>query len=157
MGLADPAEDLVSLVRHVRHIQRNYWSAGLALSLPRLCAQEGGFSPLHEVTPRVLAAGYMALRCVFPEIPLVLSTRESARFRDGMSQVCITRMSVASRTEVGGYGAPAEQAVGQFEVSDTRTVADFCDALRASDIEPMFKNWDAAYRGFADSPGKSTP
>jgi len=76
----------------------------------------------------------------------VLSTRESVRFRDGMAGVGISKMSVASKTSVGGYASGAVPSSGQFEVNDDRDVPAFCAMLRARGLQPVFKNWDAAYR-----------
>jgi 2-iminoacetate synthase len=87
----------------------------------------------------------LAFRICLPDVPLVLSTRESAAFRDGMAGIGISRMSVASRTTVGGYGGDADDN-GQFDVQDVRGVDEFCAALRKRGLEPVFKNWDATYR-----------
>jgi 2-iminoacetate synthase len=54
-------------------------------------------------------------------------------------------MSIASRTTVGGYAEADAASASQFEVSDDRSAEAFCAALRAKNLEPVFKNWDAAY------------
>jgi len=82
-----------------------------------------------------------------PDVDLVLSTRENPVFRDGMAGLGISRMSIASRTTVGGYHDPAGAGASQFEVSDDRSAEEFCRALRMKEIEPVFKNWDAAFNG----------
>ena len=71
---------------------------------------------------------------------------EPAKLRDGLAGVGISKMSVASRTTVGGYDHAATDEIGQFAVNDARNVEEFCAALRANGLEPVFKNWDAAYR-----------
>jgi len=76
----------------------------------------------------------------------VLSTRESQRFRDGIAGIGISKMSVASRTTVGGYADGAAPSSPQFEIDDHRGVEEFCAALRARGLQPVFKNWDAVYR-----------
>ena len=40
-----------------------------------------------------------------------------------------------------------EQSTEQFEISDNRDVSSFCNALRDKNLEPIFKNYDAMYRG----------
>ena len=40
---------------------------------------------------------------------------------------------------------PAEDQ-GQFDVQDVRDVNQFCDAMRACGLEPVFKNWDAVFQ-----------
>jgi 2-iminoacetate synthase len=54
-------------------------------------------------------------------------------------------MSIASRTTVGGYGAPETSPDGQFQVNDARDIQSFVAALRAKGLEPVFKNWDRVY------------
>ena len=61
-------------------------------------------------------------------------------------------LSIASRTTVGGYDQPERGERGQFDISDHRTAEEFCDALRARNIEPVFKNWEPVYNGPAAVP-----
>jgi 2-iminoacetate synthase len=146
LGLADPRFDILCVYRHAKHLLKTYWQAGVSISFPRIRPQLGGFQPDHEVDERLLAQIIFALRICLPEIPLVLSTREPARVRDGLAGVGISKMSVASKTTVGGYGDDSEESTEQFEISDERNIPSFCAMLRAKGLEPVFKNWDAAYR-----------
>ncbi|MFO7871747.1 MAG: 2-iminoacetate synthase ThiH [Kiritimatiellia bacterium] len=145
LGLGDPMFEAISLFQHITHIRRNFWQAGVSISFPRVRPQAGGYKPAYAVNERYLAQIIFAFRICLPDVPLVLSTRESQRFRDGMAGLGINRMSVASRTTVGGYAhEPTDN--GQFDVSDTRPVAEFCSMLRRKDLEPVFKNWDSVFR-----------
>jgi 2-iminoacetate synthase len=94
----------------------------------------------------MLAQIIFALRICLPEIPLVLSTREPRRVRDGLAGIGISKMSVASKTTVGGYSDDTEESTEQFEISDERDIPEFCAMLRSKGLEPVFKNWDATYR-----------
>ena len=153
LGLSDPVEDALCLYRHLRHLGRTYWRAGLSLSFPRMRPQTGGYEPPFPVDDQLLARIIFAFRIALPDTELVLSTRESATFRDGMAGLGITRMSVESKTTVGGYceneeGESEEQREkGQFEISDDRTAREFCAAMRAMNIDPVFKNWEPSYNG----------
>ena len=146
LGISEPLFDLLCLYRHVMHLRRNYWQAGITVSFPRVCPQIGDYTAPHPVSERFLAQAIYAFRICLPDVPLVLSTRESPRFRDGMAGVGICKMSIASRTTVGGYEAHAPSPDGQFHVNDDRDVAAFCAALRQTGLEPVFKNWDRVYR-----------
>lgn len=146
LGLAEPTADLLALGRHVRHLERRFWRGGFSVSFPRVRPQEGGFQPAYSVSDRELARVIFAFRICFPDLDLVLSTREQAGFRDGMAGLGISRMSAASRTTVGGYGSAQEARSGQFQVGDERGVPAFCAALKARGLEPVFKNWDTVYR-----------
>jgi 2-iminoacetate synthase len=147
LGLSDPVEDALSLYRHLRHLGRTWWRAGMSLSFPRMRPQTGGYEPPFAVDDYQLARMIFAFRIALPDTELVLSTRESAAYRDGMSGLGITRMSIESRTTVGGYDDPENQEKGQFEIFDDRTAKEFCAALRKKNIEPVFKNWEPAYNG----------
>lgn len=147
LGLVDPVFDLLALFRHAAHLRRKFWQAGVSISFPRMRPQFGDYEPTHPVDDKTLARHIFAFRICMPEIPLVLSTREGARFRDGIAGTGISKMSVASRTTVGGYADEEGREFGQFDISDERDVDAFCAALRAGGLEPVFKNWDAAYRG----------
>lgn len=146
LGLADPRYDLLCVYRHARHLLKTYWQAGISISFPRIQPQLGGFKADHPVDEKMLAQFVFALRIALPEIPLVLSTREPRRVRDGMAGLGISKMSVASKTTVGGYSDGSEESTEQFEISDDRNIPEFCAMLRARNLEPVFKNWDATYR-----------
>jgi len=152
LGLGDPIADAVALYRHARRLQRRHWRCGVAVSFPRLCPEPGCWQPRHPVDDALLARIIFAFRICLPDAPLVLSTREQAAFRDGVAGVGINRMSVASRTTVGGYHHATEGDSGQFVIHDTRDVDAFCRMLRQKGLEPVFKNWDAVFQPGAAKP-----
>jgi 2-iminoacetate synthase len=107
-----------------------------------------------------------ALRLLLPDAGLVLSTRESAKLRDGLIPLGITMISAGSHTEPGGYtGAGREKlhhtergrivdlaagssewaagATGQFDIADNRSPGEVADLLRRLGYEPVWKDWDA--------------
>lgn len=146
LGLSDPVLDMLCLYRHAMHLRRRFWRAGVAISFPRIQPQTGGYEPEFPVGERLLAQIIFAFRICLPDVPLLLSTRESTEFRDGMAGVGISKMSVASRTTVGGYSDGPHDDYGQFDISDERDVGAFCAMLRSKGLEPVFKNWDDVYR-----------
>ncbi len=145
LGLSDPRTELICLYRHLETLRREHWRSGVMVSFPRLCEEQGHYRAPHPVDDRQLAQYIYAFRICLPDVPLVLSTRERAVFRDGLAGVGVCRMSAASRTTVGGY-LPDDAATGrQFDVSDTRDIGAFCSMLRAQGLDPVFKNWDAVF------------
>jgi 2-iminoacetate synthase len=154
LGLGDPAADMLCLYAHARRLRRQSWRAGVALSFPRVRPQAGGYEAEFAVGDRMLARIIFAFRICLPEAPIVLSTRESAEFRDGMAGLGVCRMSAGSRTTVGGYLDARPQAGGQFDVSDERSVRDLCLALDRRGLAPVFKNWDSVYRGAGAAGGE---
>lgn len=143
LGLGDPVREALCLFAHALHLRKTYWKTGVMLSFPRLRNEAGSFAAPCPVSDRQLAQIIFAFRLCMPDVPLVLSTREPVSFRDHMAGNGISRMSVASKTTVGGYHQPVDEP-GQFDVSDTRGVDEFCAALQARNLQPVFKNWDRA-------------
>lgn len=145
LGLADPGPDAICLFRHIEYLRRNYWQGGISVSFPRVRPQPGGFMPANPVSDFFLAQLIFAFRICLPDIQLVLSTREGPAFRDGIAGVGISKMSIASKTTVGGYHHDHYAESGQFDVADTRDVDSFCKALKAKGLQSVFKNWDIVY------------
>lgn len=171
-GLADWRWEAISTAAHVQYLLRTCWKAQITISLPRLRPAAGEFQPLTHISDRELVQLVCAFRLIFPDVGLVLSTREPARLRDGLIPLGITLISAGSHTEPGGYtGAgkenthltrrgraldPAESsewaasagcptdATGQFEISDVRPVEEVAAAVRRMGYEPVWKDWDAA-------------
>lgn len=145
LGLGEPVFDMIALFNHIRHLEKHFWQGGFSVSFPRIRPQTGGYQAEFTVSDRFLMQLVCAFRISLPEIPLVLSTRESPGFRDGMAGIGISKMSVASRTTVGGYHEHAERSGGQFSVSDTRDVDAFLYVLENKGLQPVFKNWDSTF------------
>ena len=146
LGLSNPTYDLIALYRHAHHLLKNYWQAGVTISFPRIKPQMGDFKALYPVDEKMLAQAIFAMRICLPNVPLLLSTRESESIRDGLAGLGISKMSVASKTTVGGYSKSVKDSTEQFSISDERSVSEFCHILRLKGFEPVFKNYDAIYR-----------
>lgn len=164
-GLAPWQQDAVALAAHVEYLLKHCWQAQISVSFPRLRPAAGEFSPSFTMTDRDLAQAICAFRVTFPEINLVLSTRESAPLRDALVPLGITTMSAGSHTEPGGYTGqgrdqlhqtvrgrpmpcePGDQsaiAAEQFEISDARTPHEVALSLQTSGFDPVWKDWDQA-------------
>jgi 2-iminoacetate synthase len=137
---------MLCVYRHAKYLLKTYWQAGVSISFPRIRPQMGGFQADYPVDEKMLAQYIFAMRICLPEVPLVLSTREPARVRDGMAGVGISKMSIASKTTVGGYSEDSEESTEQFEISDERKIPEFCEMLHSKGLESVFKNWDSTYR-----------
>lgn len=113
------------------------------------CALSGGIPSVGMGTLLGLADPYHAALALYRHVSRLQKeywrsafALSSPRLRP---EVGINRMSAGSLTTVGGYEGSATSE-GQFEVSDVRSVEAFCAMLRERGLEPVFKNWDAAYR-----------
>src|SRR5689334_22863074 len=169
LGLWRWQEEATALAAHLEYLLQHCWQAQITVSLPRLRPAAGGFRPLFSINDRELAQLICALRITFPQLGIVLSTRERAPLRDSLALIGITMMSAGSHTEPGGYTrqgrehlhrtvrgrivAPEYQdgedqlATGQFEISDERSPAEIAAVLRRRGLEPVWKDWDQALCG----------
>jgi 2-iminoacetate synthase len=114
-GLADWRAEAIALAAHAEYLLRNCWKAQLAISLPRLRPHAGEFQPLTQMSDRQLVQLVCAFRLKFPDAALVLSTRESARLRDGLFPIGITHISAGSHTEPGGYTGAGRENIHKTE------------------------------------------
>lgn len=175
-GLADWRYEAICLAAHAQYLLRRCWKANLTISLPRLRPCAGEFQPITHLSDREMVQLVCAFRLTFPDVGLVLSTRESPRLRDGLMPLGITLMSAGSHTEPGGYtGAGKEnlhhtehgriielgasewaqangnpRATEQFNIADTRSPEDVANRIRGLGYEPVWKDWDAALTRVAD-------
>ena len=145
LGLADWRAEGLALGYHLAWLRRHYWRTGFTVSFPRLRPAQGEFKPLLPVSERDLSQMIFALRIFDPDVGLYLSTREEARFRDGMIGLGPTRYSAGSCTAPGGYGQ-TNAGVEQFEVGDSRSLAEVSVAIQQKGFDPVRKDWDAGFQ-----------
>ena len=162
-GLREWRSETIALAEHLEYLLRKCWRAQLTVSLPRLRPAAGGFHPRFALSDRELVQALCAFRISFPQVGIVLSTRESAKFRDLLMPLGVTMMSAGSRTEPGGYTGQgteslhltvkgkiistpcaASKAEGQFEIEDDRSPLEVAEAIRVKGLEPVWKDWDSA-------------
>ena len=167
-GLSEWRGEAVALAAHLFHLQRVCWTSQITVSMPRLRPAAGEFQPTHPFDDREFTQLLCALRITFPQIGIVLSTREPALLRDSLAPLGVTMMSAGSHTEPGGYTGQGRdqlhQTVGgkkiesfcdtnsateQFAISDDRTPAEVAAMLASKGLEPVWKDWDAAILGTA--------
>jgi 2-iminoacetate synthase len=164
LGLWRWQDEAIALAAHLEYLLQHCWQAQITVSLPRLRPAAGGFRPLFSIGDRELAQLICALRICFPQVGIVLSTRERASLRDALVPLGVTMMSAGSHTEPGGYTRRGIQhlhhtvrgrivppefqdnedqlATGQFEISDDRSPREIAQFLRERGLEPVWKDWD---------------
>src|SRR5436189_3078828 len=102
LGLAPWEQEAIGLAAHVEYLLKRCWQAQITVSLPRLRPAAGEFRPVFSMTDRELAQLVCAFRITFPQLGIVLSTRERAPLRDSLALIGVTMMSAGSHTEPGG-------------------------------------------------------
>ena len=168
-GLWRWQDEAIALAAHVDYLLRRCWQAQITISLPRLRPAAGGFQPLFSISDRELAQLVCALRISFPQVGIVLSTRERPSLRDALVSLGVTMMSAGSHTEPGGYTRRGTEhlhqtvrgriippefqdgedrlATGQFEISDDRPPERIATILRQRGFEPVWKDWEQTLSG----------
>lgn len=171
LGLAPWREEAIALAAHLEYLLKRCWKSSLTVSVPRLRPAAGEFRPRFPISDRDLVHLVCALRVAFPQVGIVLSTREPAVLRDLLIQVGVTMMSAGSHTEPGGYTGQGREkvhltvrgrtvvppdvvhptnvrkddiATAQFEIGDSRSPQEIAAVLRRNGIDPVWKDWDAA-------------
>jgi 2-iminoacetate synthase len=147
-GLSDWRADAWFTGMHLRHVETVHWRTKTAVSFPRLRPHEGADIPVTPFGERELVQAACAFRLLSPEAELSLSTREGEAFRNRAFRLGFTSMSAGSRTNPGGY-ASAPESLEQFEIDDVRTPGQVAAFLRSEGYEPVWKDWDSTYDGFA--------
>jgi 2-iminoacetate synthase len=142
LGLGDLRREVFYSGLHARYLDDRYLATEIGLSLPRLNPAEGDFRSAHPADDRTFVQFLLALRLFQPRAPLTISTRESARFRDCLIPLGITRLSAGSCTGVGGYVEAGKRKAPQFVISDERSVAEVARAIVAQGYQPVYKDWD---------------
>ena len=167
-GLDQWRREALALASHLDYLLRKCWKAQFTVSLPRLRPCAGEFAPVDPLGDRDFTQLLCAFRVCFPQVGIVLSTREPASLRDALAPLGVTMMSAGSHTEPGGYtgqgreglhqtvrGRPvplpedslAQKATEQFEIADHRSPAEVARMLEGLHLEAVWKDWDAAILG----------
>ncbi|MGL4678728.1 MAG: 2-iminoacetate synthase ThiH, partial [Plesiomonas shigelloides] len=132
-------------LQHVRLLEQTYWRSRYSISFPRLRPCSSNREQFSGMSERELVQLICACRIASPQAELSLSTRESAAFRDQVLPLGITSMSAESSTQPGGY-AEQDARLEQFRIDDTRSTAQVAAAIRARGFQPVWKDWEPAFR-----------
>lgn len=168
-GLADWKLEAMALCAHLEYLYRHCWKAQMTVAFPRMRPYAGNYhytpDPKRYLADKDLLRLVCAFRILFPQVGIVMSTREPAGLRDALAPLGVTHMSAGARTEPGGYtgagtedlhltvkgrrvelksATGCEKATEQFRINDTRSAAEIAQMLRQQQIDPIWKDWDEA-------------
>jgi 2-iminoacetate synthase len=168
-GLADWRHEALALCAHLEYLYKHCWKAQLTVAFPRMRPYAGNYEytpdPAMFLPDRAFVRLIAVFRILFPQVGIVVSTREPAGLRDAIATLGVTHLSAGARTEPGGYtGAGSEdlhltikgrrveleqksgceKATEQFKIHDTRSAAEIATMLRAKNLDPVWKDWDEA-------------
>lgn len=140
LGLNNWRSEVFLAGAHALYLQKRFPDVEISVSFPRMRPEYGGHQPEFPVSDRDLVQMILALRLFLPRAGITISTRERADLRDNLISLGVTKMSAGSSTVVGGY-TDSKEGVGQFEISDHRSVDEVREAIAARGYKPIFKDW----------------
>jgi 2-iminoacetate synthase len=166
-GLANWQSEALALCAHLEYLYRHCWKAQFTVSLPRMRPYAGNYEyvpdPLLHLPDKDFVRLITVFRILFPQLGIVVSTREPSALRDAVASLGVTHMSAGARTEPGGYtGAGSddlhltirgrrveleeksgcEKATEQFQITDHRSPAEMAAMLRRQGLDPVWKDWE---------------
>lgn len=168
-GLAAWQREAMALCAHLEYLYKHCWKAQFTVAFPRMRPYAGNYQyqpdPSLYLPDRAFVRLIAAFRITFPQVGIVVSTREPAPLRDAVAGLGVTHMSAGARTDPGGYTGAGnadlhltisgrrvelqqksgcETATEQFQISDTRSAAEIAAMLRHQHLDPVWKDWDEA-------------
>ena len=149
LGLSDFRKDALATALHAYYLQRKYPYAEMSLSCPRLCpiVNNDKINPL-DVGETQLCQVLCAYRIFLPFVGITVSSRESARFRDGIVKIAATKVSAGVSTGVGDHedkytGKEAGEDAGdeQFEINDARSFDKMYEDIEKGGLQPVLNDY----------------
>lgn len=143
LGLADFRKDAFATGIHAWLLQRKFPQAEISFSCPRLrpIINNEKINP-QDVHESQLLQVITAYRLFLPYAGITVSTRECARFRDHVMGLAATKISAGVSTGVGSHCEEVEdKGDSQFEISDSRTVAEVWESLTRRRLQPVMSDY----------------
>ena len=141
-GLADPYFEVLALMLHNEHLEKEFGVGFHTISVPRLCPATGmniADFP-HLVDDATFEKIVAIIRLAVPFTGMILSTRESYDMRARLLRLGVSQLSAGSSTEVGGYSMREQQQTAnpQFLVNDDRNALSIISELMEDGYIPSF-------------------
>lgn len=142
LGLADFRKDAFATGMHAYLIQKKYPHAEISFSCPRLrpIIHNDKINP-KNVHEKELLQVMCAYRIFMPYAGMTISTRERADFRDHVIGLAATKISAGVSTGIGGHQGEGEQGDDQFEIADTRNVAEVVSSIKKQGLQPVMNDY----------------
>lgn len=140
LGLDDYQKDALATGMHAWLMQRKYPHAEISLSCPRLCPiiNNDKINP-KDVDERKLTQIICAYRLFMPYASIVVSSRESARYRNAIMKIAATKVSASVCVGIGGHleSDGSEMGDEQFEITDGRSFDQMYSDLKSMGLQPL--------------------
>lgn len=140
LGLDDYQKDALATGMHAWLMQRKYPHAEISLSCPRLCPiiNNDKINP-KDVDERKLTQIICAYRLFMPYACIVVSSRESARYRNAIMKIAATKVSASVCVGIGGHleNDGSEMGDEQFEITDSRSFDQMYSDIKGMGLQPV--------------------
>lgn len=144
LGLNDWRIEMFKEAVHGLYLQKTFPATDVGFSFSRIRPCAGGLEYIKDVTDRNLVQCIVALRIMFPQSILNISTRERQGFRDHLVPLGINKISAGVSTSVGGHTMDKEEVgESQFDTNDKRNVIQIKQMLKDMGYQPIFKDWES--------------
>lgn len=140
-GLFDWRYEILALMQHIRHLERQFGVGPHTLSVPRLEPATGSdlaSHPPHGVSDVDFRKIVAILRLAVPYTGIIMSTRESAHIRRETFALGVSQISAGSRTNPGGYSEEERAEASQFCLGDHRSLDEVIRDVAALGYIPSF-------------------
>ena len=149
LGLSDFRRDALATGLHAYYLQRKYPQAEISLSCPRLrpIVNNETINPL-DVHEKQLCQLLCAYRIFLPYAGITVSSRESAKFRNGIVKIAATKVSAGVSTGIGDHeskyagkekgGAEGDE---QFEICDGRSLDAIYRTMAEEGLQPVLNDY----------------
>ncbi len=140
-GLADPRFEVLALMMHNDHLEKEYGVGFHTISVPRLqeaCGVNLETYP-HLLSDNMFKKIVTILRLAVPFTGLILSTRETPAMRKELLKYGVSQISAGSSTGVGGYKEREEgKETKQFKTNDERSPIEILKELLDDGYIPSY-------------------
>ena len=140
LGLDDYQKDALATGMHAWLMQRKYPHAEISLSCPRLCPIINNDKiNQKDVDERKLTQIICAYRLFMPYASIVVSSRESARYRNAIMKIAATKVSASVCVGIGGHleNDGSEMGDEQFEITDGRSFDQMYSDIKSMGLQPL--------------------
>lgn len=138
-GFADPKFEIMGLMLHNEHLEKDFGVGFHTISVPRMCEAEG--ADMSVFTNLVSDEDFLKLvaiiRIAVPFTGMIISTRESEQMRAKLIKIGISQVSAGSSVDVGGY-SEREKGSSQFILNDSRDAKTIISWLMDEGFVPSF-------------------
>ena len=141
-GLESYAYEFTGLLMHAEHLEAVFGVGPHTISVPRIRPADD-IDPntfINAIDDDIFTKIVACIRIAVPYTGMIVSTRESQATREKVLKLGVSQISGGSKTSVGGYAEPSEEAEesAQFDVTDRRSLDEVMNWLMKLDYVPSF-------------------